>query len=181
MAESIELEETLSEILNDLEGNGVNKAANDIAFDLEANLSPKTVEKGALRTFGEKVLTAPIDLVKWLFKTIKEKPLEVLMTGAILYPLIKNHFDKAEETGKRVKLSDAIAGAKKILVDNYDKTIHDVAVKTKNDPNKWDKLDKDTQKKLESQIAMTGDVYWSTIGEEIMEKLAEMPIYDPSS
>jgi len=149
---------------------------NEIDFGVEA-------EEAQVNTFRETVLNTANSLKNWTVNALKGLTIEkVVMLGTgilMVYELISKHASAAGESGKRVKLSDAINGVKNVLVQEHQKNVANAQAE-KNDPAKWNALSKDVQDALNTLIALDGETYWLTISDEMMTTLAKMPIYDPS-
>lgn len=160
--------------------------AMDVASEWEGAVeSEMMAERSAIKRFADKSLQTGKDFASWVGSKIKGMSIGDMATvglgGLMLYQMFKKDASQAERSGQMIKLSSAIAGARSTLVDNYDRTVHDVAVKTKADKEKWDKLTKEVQDALDGEIAETGDIFWAVRGPAIMELMAEAPIYDASS
>ena len=126
----------------------------------------------------------PSKFLTWL-KSIKgttwaNMGFQAAMIGIMLYPLISRAVKGTQASGKRIKLSAAIDGAKATLVADYDKTIKAPAEKIKNNAVLWSKLLPEHRKEVIETIALTGEDFWALNGADIMKAYALMPIYDPT-
>lgn len=154
--------------------------AGECATPEAAEASEVALEEQEVQIWSEKALASAKTFKDYVVKGMQGLTIEkvvMLGTGVImLYEFIEKQASQAKSSGKRISLDSAIKGVQRALVDNYDKTIVTVAKKSQSNPNypTWTKLVRDT---IDSEATMTGDVYWLTIGPEIMAKLAEMPIY----
>ncbi|MGA0560167.1 hypothetical protein ACO2Q8_26125 [Larkinella sp. VNQ87] len=173
-------EEVLEDVLTDEDAMSV---ASDV--ESESTLSEEEVDQEEVASFKEKALQTASKFKDYVLDKVKSLTIEkvvMLGTGILLvYQLIEKHAEVADKGGKKVKLSAAIDGTRSVLVDKYEDTVRSVAIQTKNNTDLWNSLSPDIQKTIEAEIAMTGDIYWLTIAQDIMEQLAEMPIYDPTN
>lgn len=155
-------------------GEGVAEEAEMVEAEAEA-------DEEAVQSFKSKALANAKSLGKSFCKGVTLQNVLLLAgAGVMIYDLVEKHADKALQGGKKVKLSNAIDGVRTILVDKNNKTIVEPAKKIKSDKKVWDALSSEQQKMIEGSISMTGNLYWISVGEDIMGKMAEMPIYDPT-
>lgn len=188
-------EEELVDLLAGEEGEEVEWMNNPL-YESPA-MSEEALDREAVSNFKEENLSTRKKFARWAVKGGKAgwKGIKAGRQGlkalgeviapvlgiAMLYEMINKHADHAEKTGKRVTLSAAIDGAKQTLVDKHDETV----IKPAKDfmaGDSWPKFKKDDPEgaaKVEAIVLEPGVIYWSLVGDDIMEKMAEMPIYTP--
>jgi hypothetical protein len=172
-------EEIFEEVTSDEEAMSVADSV-----ETESEVSEEEIDQEEVATFKDKALKTASSFKDWVVGKVKGMSIaDIVMLGTgilLVYQIVDKHAQVAEKGSQKIKLSSAIDGTRATLVNKYNETIHAVAQKTKDNTDLWNKLSPEHQKVIQEEIDMDGDTYWLLNGETLMEKLAEMPIYDPT-
>ncbi len=166
--------------------NSISEESELIVADMEFLFeeAEAEVEREAISEFRAEALSSREKFTSWIVKGVKGvNTLVSLSVGIVaLYNMFSRAADQSEQTGQRISLSSAIDGAKQVLADKHNETVIEPIKKYMETSDFSDLKEKNPTeaKKIEALVDEPGNIYWAVNADDIMAKMAEMPMYTPN-